>query len=217
MKLQFLHIHCKLDYIYIPLGGNRVSKARWLANLMIVFLVSGLWHGANWTFIIWGGLNGFYLIFGALTKNFRAQVAEKVCLTKLPKLRKTLQTITTFSLICFSWIFFRAETVSDALYVIRHLFTGVLDWLCFFFTHLWVPCSGKMEALTLDNTFFCLSVALGSILLLLLIESLQKSKNVIDLICDKPWPQRWVVYYMLILCIIALGTYSNAKFIYFQF
>ncbi|MFH1254473.1 MAG: MBOAT family O-acyltransferase [bacterium] len=205
------------DYIYIPLGGNRVSRVRWLTNLMIVFLISGLWHGANWTFIIWGALNGFYLVFGAMTKNLRNQLALRIGLTKFPVLRKILQTIITFSLICFSWIFFRAKTVSDALYIIRNLFTGVFDWLYFLFTHLSATASGKLEALVLSNMPADLVIAVLVILLLILIEWLQTTKNVTDLIRHKSWPKRWLVYYILIISIIVFGIYSNAKFIYFQF
>ena len=206
-----------MDYVYIPLGGNRGSKARWLANLMIVFLISGLWHGANWTFIIWGGLNGFYLVIGALTKNIRNQLAQRIGLTKFPTLHKTLQTITTFSLICFSWIFFRAETVSDAFYIIRNFFTGVFTWLYYFFTHLTTPSSGKLEALVLGNMPSELALALFVVFLLMFIEWLQTTKNILVLINNKKWPQRWTIYYALVISIIIFGVYSNAKFIYFQF
>ncbi|MGS0525486.1 MBOAT family O-acyltransferase [Zobellia nedashkovskayae] len=80
------------DYLYIPLGGNRATKPRWLFNLFITFLVSGLWHGANWTFVVWGALNGVYLIF-------------EVLLFKQRK-KNVLNIITTFILINFAWIFF---------------------------------------------------------------------------------------------------------------
>ena len=141
----------------------------------------------------------------------------RIGLTKLPVLHKILQTIITFSLICFSWIFFRAETVSDAFYIIRNLFTGILGWLYFFFTHLQAPESGKLEALVLGNMPFDLVIAILVIFLLMLIEWLQTTKNITDLICHKSWPKRWAAYYMLVIIIIVLGVYSNAKFIYFQF
>ena len=103
------------DYLYIPLGGNRVSIPRWYFNLFFVFLVSGLWHGANWGFIIWGALHGFYLI---------AAILKKRLFPGLPKLPKILQSFTVFVLVAFSWIFFRAATFFDSMTVISGFFKG---------------------------------------------------------------------------------------------
>lgn len=101
------------DYLYIPLGGNRVSKPRWLFNLFITFLVSGLWHGANWTFVVWGALNGFYLIL-------------EVLLFKERK-KNLLNVLVTFVLINFAWIFFRANSIGDAFYIIKTIATNLGD------------------------------------------------------------------------------------------
>jgi D-alanyl-lipoteichoic acid acyltransferase DltB (MBOAT superfamily) len=103
------------DYLYIPLGGNRVSVPRWYLNLFLVFLISGLWHGANWGFIIWGALHGAYLIFSILRKRL---------LPNLPELPGVLQTVVVFVLVSFSWIFFRAATFSDSMLVISGFFKG---------------------------------------------------------------------------------------------
>ena len=94
------------DYLYIPLGGSRVGKWRTYVNILITFLVSGLWHGANWTFVIWGGLHGLYLVL------------ERLFCTKRP-----LGRILTFAAVCFAWIFFRAATVADAFTVISRIFS----------------------------------------------------------------------------------------------
>lgn len=93
------------DYLYIPLGGNRVSRWRWYYNLFIVFLVSGLWHGANTTFIIWGCMHGFFQVFGQITASLRNRLATFTGLTKLAGLYKLLQVATTFGLVTFAWIF----------------------------------------------------------------------------------------------------------------
>ncbi|HPH53740.1 MAG TPA: MBOAT family O-acyltransferase, partial [Bacteroidales bacterium] len=84
------------DYVYITLGGNRVSIPRWYLNLFIVFLISGLWHGANWTYVIWGALNGFYLIFAIISQGFRNKAKRLVGLDKLPWLNNLLEVMITF-------------------------------------------------------------------------------------------------------------------------
>lgn len=107
------------DYIYIPLGGNRVSKARAVYNRMVTFLVSGLWHGAAGTYVIWGCLHGLYVtIEGWIYRVFRIQRSEKRCGWKI---------ILTFMLVDFAWIFFRAESMGDAVYVITHMFEGIAN------------------------------------------------------------------------------------------
>ncbi|MDO8489279.1 MAG: MBOAT family O-acyltransferase, partial [Candidatus Omnitrophota bacterium] len=110
------------DFLYIPLGGNRVAQWRWYFNLLIVFLLSGLWHGANWTFIIWGALHGSYLIFAILTQKVRQKFVQLIGLTQVPRVYKAIQIAITFLLMTFAWIFFRANSLSDAIYVVTHLF-----------------------------------------------------------------------------------------------
>ncbi|RKN00879.1 MBOAT family protein, partial [Aquimarina sp. AD1] len=97
------------DYLYIPLGGNRVGRYRWFFNLFITFLISGLWHGAKWTFVIWGAINGIYLIIEILCNGKRRKGVFNV--------------ISTFCFISFAWIFFRANSVGDAFYIINKIFT----------------------------------------------------------------------------------------------
>ncbi len=205
------------DYVYIPLGGNRGAFYRRYLNLLLVFFLSGLWHGASWTFVIWGGINGVYLIFGALTKSIRNKIVNHIGLTKFPKIYRFVQTITTFCLICFSWIFFRAESVSDAFYISKNLFVGVGNWLYNFFTHLTHSSSGKIEPLLIGNFPSTLVIALCSLVLLILIELMQQTQNIIDLLRDKNIFVRWCIYYAIVLIILIFGVYSNAKFIYFQF
>jgi D-alanyl-lipoteichoic acid acyltransferase DltB (MBOAT superfamily) len=98
------------DYVYIPLGGNRTKKYRWYLNLFLTFLISGLWHGANWTFVVWGGLNGLYLIIEIILQKRKAP---------LPVIRILI----TFMLINFSWIFFRSNSITDSVIIIQKIFT----------------------------------------------------------------------------------------------
>ncbi|MDR1558431.1 MAG: MBOAT family protein, partial [Clostridiales bacterium] len=101
------------DYIYIPLGGSRVSKPRYYLNVTLTFLASGLWHGANWTFVLWGGLHGVFQIIEGLGK---------------PRKKNIFHIGLTFLLVCLAWIFFRAKNISDALFILTHLLSGVRRW-----------------------------------------------------------------------------------------
>jgi D-alanyl-lipoteichoic acid acyltransferase DltB (MBOAT superfamily) len=96
------------DYLYIPLGGNRVGKLRNYGNIMIVFLVSGFWHGANWTFVLWGGLHGVFQVVYLAIKDMRRARSTSV-------LHKILSILFVYTVVCFAWIFFRAESLSDAI------------------------------------------------------------------------------------------------------
>ena len=108
------------DYLYIPLGGSRCSSHKRYRNLLTVFLVSGLWHGANWTFLIWGGLHGFYQVFGVSTAKFRNNMIGKLHLPK--RLLDIYNILITFCLVSFAWIFFRATSFKESMIVVKKLF-----------------------------------------------------------------------------------------------
>lgn len=185
------------DYLYISLGGNRVGVPRWYFNLFIVFLVSGLWHGANWTYVIWGALNGFYLVFAIVTEKWRKRADHLLYLDRLPRLHRVVQTGITIVLACFAWIFFRANSVEDAFLIIHKIveFKGSL-----FF-----------EKTTL---FYC-AIALG---VLFLIEYVQEFYTHHRL----PFKSNHKVveylgYAFLIILILMIGVFDGSQFIYFQF
>ncbi len=113
------------DYLYIPLGGNRCSVFRHQLNVFIVFLVSGLWHGASWTYVIWGALHGGYQIAGYFTKGPRDKFWARFGVTKDTGWLRALRRLNTFLLVCFAWIFFRANNFADLTVLITKLFT---DW-----------------------------------------------------------------------------------------
>ncbi|MBU5427903.1 MBOAT family protein [Tissierella pigra] len=192
------------DYIYIPLGGNRVSKWKWQLNLATVFLISGLWHGANWTFVVWGAIHGFYQIFSIWTSSIRKRIVKLIGLDKIPTLHNILQITITFALVCFGWIFFRANNISDAIYVIKNMFINIGNG---------VP----IDQLGLDS--FQLKVAFLSIGVMELVHLIQeyKKKTIREIISTKPIWIRWSLYYILVLWIILLGTFGSQEFIYFQF
>lgn len=109
------------DYVYIPLGGNRVAVPRYYLNLMATFLISGLWHGANWTFIAWGGLHGAFLISSKMTVELRAKVRKLLLLDRAPLLLSSLQRLSTLTLVTLAWILFRAPDIPSAGYILTHL------------------------------------------------------------------------------------------------
>ncbi len=110
------------DYLYIPLGGSRGSKGKQIRNVFIIFLVSGFWHGANWTYVIWGGLNALFFLPLLLAKKNRNYIDTVAKGKLLPSLKEFFQIIMTFTLTTFAWIFFRAETVSEACKYILNIF-----------------------------------------------------------------------------------------------
>jgi alginate O-acetyltransferase complex protein AlgI len=198
------------DYLYISLGGNRVSIPRWYFNLFFVFLVSGLWHGANWTFIIWGALHGFYLVFAIVTKNPRNKLSHWVFLDRVPRFNNVLQTIVTFMLASFAWIFFRANTVSDAFYIIKHSITGLADNLSDLRHH--IPLN-----LNLGSTTAQICVGIAAIILMEAIHIFQNRHSVTEWVRSKPAMLRWGIYYAVFFLILFFGVYENRQFIYFQF
>ncbi len=187
------------DYLYFPLGGNRVSIPRMYFNLLFVFLVSGLWHGASWNFVIWGALHGFYLIISLLTKNFRTKLITTLSLDKMPVILNALNIIIVFSLTTFAWIFFRAKTFSDAIYVVTHLFhsNGLLG-------------IGSMTVLSFD-------IVVVSIAIMELVQYWHTRNNIVNFLTKQPQLVRWTVYSMVAMAIIFLGNFGSEKFIYFQF
>ena len=194
------------DYLYVPIGGSRVALPRWYFNLFIVFLISGLWHGANWTFIAWGALHGFYLIFGLATKNIRTKIDNAFSLHRMP----FLSIITTFILVAFAWIFFRANTIGSALYISKHIFTGLPETVIRVLKGHYV-----FQNMGLDLKGTVLSIFL--IIFLETIHYVQDKVDISDYLIQKPAVLRWSVYYCIVLLILFLGVFDERQFIYFQF
>ena len=175
------------DYLYISLGGNRVPIPRWYFNLFIVFLISGLWHGANWTFVVWGALHGFYLVFGLITKNKRKAIGQSIGLNNFPNLNNFLQISTTFALTAFAWIFFRADSITNGWYIILHAITGLYTDLYKLAHHL--PLNIKLGLPKSE-----LLIGVGAILLMECIHILQNKYCLRDWIRSRPVYQRWCIY-----------------------
>jgi D-alanyl-lipoteichoic acid acyltransferase DltB (MBOAT superfamily) len=192
------------DYLYISLGGNRGTKSRWYFNLFFVFLVSGLWHGANWTFIIWGALNGFYLLFSIWTARYRKFFVQAVGFDSFPNLHRAFQILLTFTLTCYAWLFFRANNLTDAIYINKAIISTLIQLFNF------VPQPGP---LSLREWAFCVIV----IAFLEIVHFTQTKKSLGTALVGKPIWLRWSVYYALILTMLLFGQFGHRQFIYFQF
>jgi len=186
------------DYLYISLGGSRVSIPRWYFNLFLVFLISGLWHGASWTYVIWGALNGLYLIFAIITQKLRDKFNRVTGIVKVPKLNRLLQILITFSLSCLAWIFFRANNVSDAFLILKRIFL--------------LP--GKLFIGNKQQLLYCFA----SIIFLIMIEFRSEYSGLGALpFKSNNWFREQVSYASLIVLILLLGVFDGGQFIYFQF
>lgn len=188
------------DYLYIPLGGNRVPMGRMAMNLMIVFVLSGLWHGANWTFVLWGALHGLFMIIAVLISSlWRKGSGVDI---GAPRLVKVLQIAGTFNLVCFAWIFFRANSIGDAWYIVTHLFSG-LELRAGY----GIGGGGAYE----------LSIAALAIVIMELVHWLRQRGDLQRLFMFQPIWVRWTAYYALVFFILVLGKFGVSEFIYFQF
>lgn len=197
------------DYLYIPLGGNRVSSWRWQINMLIVFLVSGLWHGASWAFVIWGGLHGLYVIGSTLTKRLRANVVRVTRAERYPIAVAISSTAMTFALVCFAWIFFRAKTLSQAMDIVVRLPDGLQQDLI-------AMLSADYAAAFLANVRLS-KYTLAAICILIIVDILEEKKGLWVWLNNRPTVVRWATYYALGLWILVRFNSEAKQFIYFQF
>jgi len=186
------------DYLYISLGGNRVSIPRLYFNLFLVFLISGLWHGANWTYIIWGALNGFYLIFAIISQRIRNKINRLTGIEKLPRLNHLLQILVTFTLSCFAFIFFRANDVNDAFIIIKKISTF----------------GGSIYV---ENISIMIYSFLGIFILLFVEFKMEFYKGEFSFFTNNSWVVRNLSYALIIILIMLFGVFDGGQFIYFQF
>jgi D-alanyl-lipoteichoic acid acyltransferase DltB (MBOAT superfamily) len=195
------------DYVFIPMGGSRVRVSRMTFNILVVFIISGLWHGANWTFIIWGALHGLYYLLWRYTRDMRARTAQIIALP-LP-LQPFLHWSVTFTLVCVAWVFFRAESLSQALTIFKRLPMG---W-----SQLWAN-DGLLQTLSrFDTSPMAWGVNLTALACLLFFEHHQEPGKPSRLLSLSYTPLRWAIYIALILAMFRFGETNELPFIYFQF
>ncbi|MBN1127144.1 MAG: MBOAT family protein [Sedimentisphaerales bacterium] len=191
------------DYLYIPLGGSRVSKRRWYCNILVVFAVSGLWHGANWTFVVWGLLHGVYLLLGSATQSWRKRLSGILRLDQIPRLHEVWKILFVFVLVAVGWIFFRARSLSDAFYIVGHLF----DFGGFRVADLW----------TLGLPRFEMMVALGSIGVLFCVDCIASEGLLSKEYVRESTVLRYICYAVCFYAIVFFGVFDKIEFVYFQF
>lgn len=199
------------DYLYIPLGGNRKGKLRKHINRLIVFLVSGLWHGARFSYVVWGGINGLYQIVGEVTKPLRDKVVQLFGIHREAVTHKMLRALVTFVLICISWVFFRAGSFAEATDMIRSMFTN---------NNIWIMFDDSLYHCGLDVKNFWLAVV--SIFILFFADCCKYRGIVIrNVIAKQDWWFRCIFIVFAICVILLFGkwgpTFNKASFIYFQF
>lgn len=179
------------DYLYVPLGGSRGGRINHLRNIAIVFVLSGLWHGANWNFLVWGALHALYLMLHVFYA--RRGGAQPSAGSRL------LGTLVTFHLVAFAWIFFRASSLENALAVIAAGFR----W------------STSLANIGVSPLYLATAFALT--LLVLVVEGASRGDRLPSLLSLRPTWQRWVAYYALAALVLGLGRFGEQQFIYFQF
>ncbi|MBO7484656.1 MAG: MBOAT family protein [Spirochaetaceae bacterium] len=216
------------DYVYIPLGGSRCGTIRRCFNLFVTFLISGLWHGAAFHFVLWGAIHGLYQVVGVITKPFCTVVLSRVGIVsedgKTKRWWQFIQVAFTFVLVCFAWIFFRASTTADALLAARKVFlfpkeiiqsvTGLLNGTIGFGEGFFRPYTLGLYKRTLALFVFLIVV-------IIIVSLLTRNKTGCEVIRKKSAPIRWGLYYAVVAAVLYFavdaGFFEASEFIYFQF
>lgn len=198
------------DYLYIPLGGNRRGVARRYLNLMITFVLSGLWHGANWTYVVWGALNGLFQIAGDIKNRLLAKIPKRFVRRDCFSYR-LFQRLLTFGLICLTWVFFRADSLQHAMTLFRQMFAA---------HNPWIFVDGTLYALGLSSLEMQL-LLIGAGLLLAVDTAHEHGISLCQKLSQQNLLFRWLVYLGAIVFILLFGVYGvgfdASQFIYFQF
>ena len=198
------------DYVYIPLGGNRKGTVRKYINIMVVFLLSGLWHGGGWTFILWGGLHGIYQVIGAVLMPVRRKFADGLKLDEQSRSVRVVKVLVTFCLVSTAWILFRAENLEAVFRIGRQLLHP----------KMWELFDGTLYMLGLDRANVL--VMLGGLILLVIVDLLNERGVIISkcIARERLWI-RWPIYIAAVLFILICGiwgaAYDTSSFIYYQF
>ncbi len=180
------------DYLYIPLGGNRVRIKRWVVNILLVFIISGFWHGANWTFIAWGAMHGLMMVVYVLW-----QARQK---SKPGRLKRLLSVFFTFQLVSFSWVFFRADSLENAFFIIKQCF-------------IW---DGNLPLNLFANRNDAI-IAVLAILLLLFVDILAEKYDYQCWISRTPRLIKYAALLLIFSAVVLLSKWNEADFLYFQF
>lgn len=190
------------DYIYMPMGGNRVVRWRWYYNILVVFLISGLWHGANWTYILFGGLHGLYIVGTLVFAGWIAWIDRTIGWAESSKIRKWVNIVITFHLVTFSWFLFRATDVNDSWVIAQKVFSLSPDGL------------GLATFLELISPKLALILGLSVLFLFVdpFLDGLVKGERK-----GTSSTSQILLFAGLVVSIALLGYFGKVEFIYFQF
>jgi D-alanyl-lipoteichoic acid acyltransferase DltB (MBOAT superfamily) len=213
------------DYLYIPLGGNRVAKWRWFFNLWVVFVLCGFWHGANWTFLVWGALHGLYICLTHLLAPGVIFLKERTAFARNPRAFKLLSVLLTFSMVCWAWVMFRAETLAQGLAIWKSL-AGIPIEVVVYVTQLVIDRVSFSPLAASGLTWLVFpsgKLSLMPAYLLLLtcayfyLAYRYRSCDDGEGFAAAPKAFRWATYFSALTGIVLLGNFGAAQFIYFQF
>lgn len=186
------------DYVYIPLGGNRLSRLYWYRNIMIAFVLSGFWHGANWTYVIWGAIHGIYLLASDNIGKLLQKNSYFASVWLIP-----LKRLWIFLLVLVAWVFFRANTLADARFILINSWSNL-------------SLTGWLQPIAYDRAYFAFMLAL--VVVLFTAEIIDyKSGSIVNVIGRQKRIIRYLVYFVLVMSVMNLGVTREAPFIYFQF
>ncbi len=210
------------DYLYIPLGGNRKGEFRKYLNISIVFLVSGLWHGARLNFVVWGLIHAIMQVVSLTTEKKRSVLRKKYVPKKLCGVYNFLRILMTFALTTFAWIFFRANNLSDAFIVIKNMFTPYPLLSDFLNTASFSSMTGLYQAYFPAAVFNLREVILVTvcIVIMFVVEFIRQKGGIQTKFEKLPFFIRWPILYIFIFAILIFGVYGSTavqQFIYFQF
>ena len=180
------------DYIYFPLGGNRCSKARWIINTMIVFMVSGLWHGAAYTFVIWGAMHGACMVIERLVYGDKIKT-----ITNKLSVANALRWMVTFAIVNFAWIFFRVNNLSDVMTIFQKIFTNT--------GRIFIDADTMLYAFMFAILVFVVDF----------VDEYYSGK--VRLLNSRYTIVRWATYIALVVMVLLFGVLDGGSFIYFQF
>lgn len=204
------------DYLYIPLGGSRKGKWRAYVNVFTIFLVSGLWHGAAWTYVIWGAVHGVFMAVEIWSASLRPRLFGAVGIPPAHFAYRALGWFYAMTVFCFALLIFRAHSVQDAFYMVGHLFDGVPEFVGRVLAGDLVVVKAMLRGLGLSQRE--LVIALLAILALEAAQFLQRRGSLRAQLGAKPALVRWAVYYGLVVAIVFFGAFNmSQQFIYFQF
>lgn len=198
------------EYLYFPLGGSRKGTARRYVNIFIVFLVSGLWHGAAWSFVLWGALHGFYQVFGHITRPWRSAIYDRLGIDRSKAAFRLGQRFVTFSLVSFAWIFFRSENLAKALVYCRNMLRGFAPWTLF---------DGSLTAFGIGGADW--AILLFALAALGIVSALREKGYDSGCILKQGMAARallcWAMFMVILVFGVYGGEYSASAFIYAGF